>query len=98
VVLKTLRRISKNMASFPEELLYVSKDCGGMGFSRLSSLIQIRKLSLMQRMAGSGGASGHAMSGMIARPANYGNLPGVSEQWTAACPGVWGRLRHLMGH
>ena len=28
-------------------------------------------------MAGEGTASGHAMTGMLARPSNYGELPGV---------------------
>jgi hypothetical protein len=31
VVSTTLRRISKNMPSFPKELLYVHRDNGGMG-------------------------------------------------------------------
>ena len=61
MVSKALRRISKHMPSFPEELLYVHKDNGGMGFSRLSTIVQLQKLSLMQRMAEVGGASGHAM-------------------------------------
>jgi hypothetical protein len=81
VVSKALRRISKNMPSFQEELLYVHKDSGGMGFTRLSTLVQLRKLSLMQRVAGAGGAFGHAMSDMLARPSNYGDLPGVPGQW-----------------
>ena len=34
----------------------------------------------MQRMAGAGGASEHAMSGMLARPSNYDDLPGVPGQ------------------
>ena len=52
-----------------------------MGFARLSTIVQLQKISLMQRMAGEGGASGHAMTGMLARPSNYGELPGVPGQW-----------------
>ena len=36
VVSKALRRISKNRSSFPKELLYMHKDNGGVGFSRLN--------------------------------------------------------------
>ena len=37
VVSKALRRISKNMPSFPEELLYVHRDNGSIGYLQLYS-------------------------------------------------------------
>ena len=74
VVSKALRRISENMPSFPEELLYVAQGQREHGV-RLSTLVQLRKLSLIQRMAG------HAMTCMLARPSNYGDVPEVPGQW-----------------
>jgi hypothetical protein len=62
-----LRDMSHNLRSFPTELLYIPKDNLGMGFNRLSTLIQKRKSSLMHRMIGMGGRECDVMTSLVNR-------------------------------
>ena len=59
--------ISKNRVTSPTTLLYIPRVEGGLGFKRLSNLIQMSKLTLMGRLITVGGPSGLAMEAMLLR-------------------------------
>jgi len=61
------RLISKNIAPFPSALLYFPVKEGGLGFKRLSNVIQLSKLTLMGRLITVGGSAGKAMESMVLR-------------------------------
>jgi len=62
-VAKYLRIVTKNMRTFPGDLLYISKKRGGLGIKKLSDLVNQQKLTLLGRMLRKGGAAGSAMEG-----------------------------------
>ena len=61
------RIISKNRMSFPSALLYLPVKEGGLGFKRLSDVIQMSKLTLMGRLLTVGGSAGKAMEALVLR-------------------------------
>ena len=61
------RMISKNMAPFAEDLLYFPVKEGGLGFKRLSDMVQMSKLTLMGRLITVGGPAGKAMEALLMR-------------------------------
>ena len=48
---KVYRTISKNMATSQEENIFQPREAGGLGFPRISHIIQDRKISLLERIA-----------------------------------------------
>jgi len=60
-VSKFYRMISKNRANIAGDLLYIPVKHGGLGFKRLSDIIQLNKLTLMGRLITVGGPAGSAM-------------------------------------
>ena len=45
-----LRKVTRQLASFPGELLYVSRDEGGMGFPSLVDIVHRTKIRMQQRL------------------------------------------------
>ena len=83
-VSKYYRLISKNRQTIASSLLYIPTCHGGMGFKRLSNLVQMSKLTLMSRLLTVGGAAGTAMQAMILR--------GFRSAGQFLCPGGAGTL------
>ena len=74
-VSKFYRMISKNMSNFAGDLLYIPVKDGGLGFKRLSDVIQMSKLTLVGRLLTVGGAAGQAMESMILRGFRVAGTP-----------------------
>ena len=73
---KLYRRISSNMPSFPNALLYLPASVGGLGFPRLSTYTNARKWSIAQRAITSGNDAAEAAGELLQRAARYsGNGP-----------------------
>ena len=73
----TFRSITKNLPTFPTELLYLPTYHGGLGFKRLSTTVNRQKLSLFNRNLSRAGAAAnlahrtarrHNASGLFAQP------------------------------
>ena len=64
---KVLRKVTKNMKSYPGSLLMMDKEDGGLGLTGLSDLAQDRKLKLMIKCIDNNDATGFALRGMVGR-------------------------------
>ena len=75
-VTKLLKKITKNMTSYPNRLLYVGWNKCGLGYKKLSDEIQIRKYNILHRGLAEGGDAGQACAGFLARASRfYGQTP-----------------------
>jgi hypothetical protein len=63
VISAALRKITRNMQTFPEALLYAGKQDGGFGFTKWSDSIQLMKNRIIQY--GQHGAAGHHVQAMV---------------------------------
>jgi len=66
-VSKFYRIISRNMPAFPSKVLYFPTEEGGLGFKRLSDVVQGSKLALLGRLTVGDGSAGLAMSSIVER-------------------------------
>jgi hypothetical protein len=84
-----LRNMSSNMRQFPADLVYIPKDSMGLGFSRLSDLVQKRKIGMMRRMIKQGGREKEVMVSLVARglTANELHIPSVIREILPGCVG-----------
>jgi hypothetical protein len=95
VIARGIRGMAKLPSSFPTRLIYASREVGGMGYDRISSLAQSRKLSLVARYAQDTGVSGRALQGLICRAFRaQGGVPEwlvsrVMKGWTEDMPVTW---------
>ena len=64
---KILRKITKNMTSYPGAGLMMDKEEGGLGLTAISELAQDRKLKMLMSNIDKDDATGHAFKGMIGR-------------------------------
>jgi hypothetical protein len=91
----SFRKLTKNIRSFPTQLLYVSVRNGGLGCPSIVDAIHKAKLSLAMRGLGMADTH-HSMSGLLARGIAYTGCPvrvnirasAVGDQWTDDC---WAR-------
>ena len=68
---KLYRRISSNMPTFPNALLYLPATSGGLGLPRLSTYTNARKWSMAQRALTSGNDAATAAGELLQRAARY---------------------------
>ena len=68
---KLYRRISSNMPTFPNALLYLPASAGGLGFPRLSTYTNARKWSIAQRAIIAGNDAAEAVGELLQRTAHY---------------------------
>ena len=73
VISAALRKITRNMQTFPEALLYASKQDGGFGFTKWSDSIQLTKNRIIQY--GQHGAAGHHVQGNVVRIFETAGIP-----------------------
>jgi hypothetical protein len=92
-----LRKITLNMISFPNDLLYVSEKRGGLGFSQFSEYVQRSKFSFWERMMVAKAQEYNIALGIITREARARGNPvipgspirlfgkGVNTWWFSSC-------------
>ena len=91
---KLYRKISSNMPTFPNALLYLPSSAGGLGFPRLSSYTNARKWSIAQRAITAGNDAAEAAGELLQRAARYSgydpaygtNAPVVLQQGLCYSP------------
>ena len=64
---KILRKVTKNMSSYPGAGLMIDKEEGGLGLTAISDIAQDRKIKMLMSNIDKDDASGHAFKGMIGR-------------------------------
>jgi hypothetical protein len=95
VIARGIRGMAKLPASFPTHLIYASREVGGMGYDRISSLAQSRKQSIVARYSQDKGASGRALQGLICRAFRaQGDVPewlvsSVMKNWRTDMAVTW---------
>jgi hypothetical protein len=68
------RKITGNRASFPEELLFLPRRMLGLGLERISTLCQLRKLSLLYRLSQGLDVTRLHMHGLVERGLRVDNM------------------------
>jgi len=90
-VSKYYRLISRNMATYPSRVLYFPIEEGGLGFKRLSDIVQASKLALLGRLTIGSGPAREAMEAIFERGFRAAGqfLP---QAWGERWGRPWGRL------
>ena len=75
LLIDLLKEISKNMRTFPHDLLFLPRKLGGLGFPRLSESVVHSKLKTLLRMSATPGYSRELAAALLLRPSrNSGKL------------------------
>ena len=84
----TLRQVAKHIRGFPTDLLYVSRDDGGMGFDSLVDIVHRTKHRMYQRLCDDGD-SHHAANSLLARAFRAKGQVLQPNQEAVLQPGQW---------
>ena len=76
---KILRKVTKNMKSYPGAGLMMDKEDGGLGLSGLSDLVQDRKIKMLTNSIDREDATGYAFKGMVGRAHRMAGNGGMED-------------------